>query len=223
MPSRGRLPQLVLLGALALLLSPAAPAVAQSSSGPTMTAAKLRSLLPTTNLGSAADLAHNYVRLRITPFGDARFYFEIPVPTDWNSRPVQADPRELANDDKGLVPWAFITPDSGAAGVALEVRYMRVPAQATLETFLTQYPKNAGFTVLGRQNGTFNGRVVAEALLRMETTDFGPVLTRLAVMRKGDRFLVVAGSAPEQVYAKYKNIFAVAIIGFDPAATPPQR
>ncbi len=188
-----------------------------------MDRAKLQSLLPTANLGSTADLARDYVNERITPFGDPRQYFEIPVRKDWNSRPIEVDPRELANDDKGLVPLARITPNNEDEGVVLEVRYMRVPEKATLEKFLEQYPKAAGFTVLGRQKGEYNGRIVEEALLRMDTKDFGPMLTRLAATRKGDRILVVAGSAPEKKYEKMKNIFAVAIIGFDPDAAPPRR
>ncbi len=187
-----------------------------------MDRARVMSLLPTGGW-TDADLARDYVNQRITPMGDPKLYFEIPVHKSWNSRPFEVDKRELANDDKGLVPLARITPNNEDEGVVLEVRYMRVPEKATLEKFLEQYPKAAGFTVLGRQKGEYNGRIVEEALLRMDTKDFGPMLTRLAATRKGDRILVVAGSAPEKKYEKMKNIFAVAIIGFDPDATPPKR
>ncbi len=220
---RSTLTGVVLLNVVAIAPAQVSPAQAQSSSGPRMDRARLQSLLPTTNLGSSADLANNYVRLRIMPLGDPQLYFEILVYRGWDSRPIEVDPQELANDDKRLVPLALITPNSDEEGVSLEVRYMRVPERATLETFLEQYPRQAGFTVLGRQNGESNGRVVEEALLRMATKDFGPIITRLAATRKGDRILVVAGSAPEGRYERLKNIFAVAIIGFDPDATPPKR
>jgi len=216
--------------AFILLCAAAVPAEAlaagqepKKSESAKMDRAKLQSLLPTTNLGSTADQVRDYVNTRITPFGDPKQYFEIPVRKDWSTRPIEADPKELANDDKGLVPLALITPNNEDEGVSLEVRYMRVPERATLEKFLEQYPKQAGFTVLGRQKGEYNGRIVEEALLRMDTKDFGPMLTRLAATRKGDRILVVAGSAPEKKYEKMKNIFAVAIIGFNPDASPPRR
>jgi hypothetical protein len=217
------LPVLLLSVAGAGCLAGAAQAQAGKGESEKLDRAQLQALLPTSNLGSSADLANNYVRQRITPLGNPKLYFEIPVAKGWDSRPIEASREELAADDKSLVPLALITPDNGDGSVALEVRYMRVPEKATLERFLEAYPEQAGFTVLGRQNGEFNGRVVKEELLRMETKDFGPVLTRLAAMRKGDRFLIVAGSAPEKEYEKVKNIFAVAIIGFDPDAAAPEH
>ena len=121
-PMRSTLTGVVLLNVVAIAPAQVSPAQAQSSSGPRMDRARLQSLLPTTNLGSSADLANNYVRLRIMPLGDPQFYFEILVYRGWDSRPIEVDPQELANDDKRLVPLALITPNSDEEGVSLEVR-----------------------------------------------------------------------------------------------------
>ena len=59
-------------------------------------------------------------------------------------------------------------------------------------------------------------RSVEEAVLRLPTKDFGPMLIRFTASRHGERIFVVAGSAPEKKYDKYKKVFAIAAIGFSP-------
>lgn len=162
---------------LLLLILIAAPSLAgaqgqgDKSHGQKMSRSRLQALLPTTNLGSTAEQANNYVRQRITPFGDPKLYFEIPVSKDWDSRPLEAAADARAEDDKSLVPLALITPNKQTAGVGLEVQYLRVPERATLERFLESYPEQAGFTLLGRQDGEYNGRVVLDR--RRECTGEG--------------------------------------------------
>ena len=46
------------------------------------------------------------------------------------------------------------------------------------------------------------------------------MLIRFTASRHGERIFVVAGSAPEKKYDKYKKVFAIAAIGFSPGLKP---
>jgi hypothetical protein len=155
------------------------------------------------------------VNQRITPYADKSLYFEIPVAKDWDSRRVEAEV-DRSQESTALVQLAMITPNSADEGVGIEVRYSRVPERVTLPQFVETYAKGAGFTIVARQRGEYGVRQVEEALLRMPTKEFGPILVRFTASRHGERIFVVGGSAPENKYDKYKKVLAIAAIGFNP-------
>ena len=67
-----------------------------------------------------------------------------------------------------------------------------------------------------RQRGAFNGRQVEEALLRMEDPRLGAFLVRMTVSRRGDRIFLVACSAREAAFARWRRPFGAAVVSFAP-------
>jgi hypothetical protein len=215
-----------LIGAAAflLLLGSAGAARAGGKADPKKGAApvpketvKVTDVLPFASLFSPEEIRSGFDRQRITPLGNDRLYFEILIPKDWDSRPLTVTKQQITNDDTELVPMAELTPTKGPENVLVEVRYMRVPPQVALDTFVDSYVKAAKFVLVTRQKGDFNGRTVEDALLRMDTKEYGAILTRLTASRRGEYIFVVASSAPEKLYPKFKNVFGAAAVSFDPA------
>lgn len=68
--------------------------------------------------------------------------------------------------------------------------------------------------ILARQTGEHNGRAMEEALLRRDS-ESGAVLTRFTAYRRGDYIFVVAGTAAEDQYPKYKRTLALTAASFD--------
>ena len=201
---------------LLLVLSAAASAAADNKP---VDKVKATDLLPTSNPFTDEELARGFVNQRITPYGNKSLYFEIPVSKEWDSRRLEAE-IDPSQEDKALVELARLTPNSDDEGVAIEVRYSRVPERVTLPQFVETYAKAAGFTIVARARGEYNARQIEEAVLRLPTKDFGPMLIRFTASRHGERIFVVAGSAPEKKYDKYKKVFAIAAIGFSPGLKP---
>jgi hypothetical protein len=181
------------------------------------TAQSVQDLLPAVNLYTPEEMRKSFHWQHITPFGDRKFYFEILVHNDWDSRPLSVTRQQLAEDDKALVPMAKLTPDGENENAVIEVYYMRVPPHATLERFVNAFAEQTGSTIVVQQRGEFNERQVEDALLHMEIKDFGSTLTRITASRRGEFIFAVACSAPEAEYSKYKRIFGVAVVNFDPS------
>src|SRR5262249_3620526 len=108
----------------------------------------------------------------------------------------------------------------------LEVRSVRVPDHVTLERFVRLYAARSGHDIVAAQAGQFGPaqRPVFDALLRKTTREFGPTLTRLTVSRRpratwwrrGGRTFLAAGSAPGATFDRWKRVFGVAAVSFEP-------
>jgi hypothetical protein len=172
-------------------------------------------LLPYVKVAPPEVIKHDYVNMRVTPYNDPKFYFEVTVPTSFQNQPVKVTPQQLKEDSATPVPMAAFAPKDGRQ-VLIEARYVRVPAKVTLDRFMAVYVEQAGFEFVKRQRGDFEGRQVEDALLRVKSPELGETLTRLTVSRRGDLIFMVAGSCPEDDYAKWKQAFALAALTFSP-------
>jgi hypothetical protein len=172
-------------------------------------------LLPHVDVVAPDVLERDYVNMRVTPYGDPAFRFEISVPRDFESQPVQVTPQQRREDNATPVPMVELTPRDDH-DVLIEVRYVRVPERVSLDRFIEVYVAQAGFTFVKRQRGDFQGRQVEDALLRVTSPKLGETLTRLTVSRRGDIVHLVAGSCREADYPRWKQAFAVAALSFQP-------
>ncbi len=178
-------------------------------------AAVQEDLLPYVNVVPPDVLKRDFVNMRVTPYNDPKFYFEVTVPRSFESQPVQVTPQQLKEDADTPVPMAEFRP-KGDKAVLIETRYVRVPERVTLDRFITVYVEKSGFQFVKRQRGDFEGRQVEDALLRIDSPALGKTLTRLTVSRRGDLVFMVAGSCPEKDYTKWKQAFGVAALSFSP-------
>lgn len=85
-----------------------------------------------------------------------------------------------------------------------------------LKRILDVYAEKSGFKKALEAAGQYNERQVHEALLTIDSPDFGPMYTRLTLSRRGEIVSVVAGSAPVKDYDRYKKIFGLAAVTFAP-------
>jgi hypothetical protein len=208
----GLLAALIAAGTVAAgvrLLRPRAPAAAPD----------LRALMPSIGLYTEADVGREFVWVRIVPFGKRGRAFQLLLPRDWEWREAQVRPGQLQEDDREPVPLAEMGPMSDEDAL-LEVRYVRVPDHVSLERFVKVYAERSGHEVVAEQAGAFgpSRRQVHDALLRKVSPQFGPTLTRLSVSRRGGLIFLVAGSAPAATFARWKRIFGVAAVSFEPSA-----
>ena len=178
-------------------------------------AAVQQGLLPHVNVVAPDVLERDYLNMRVTPYRDPAFFFEVTVPRTFQSRPVQVTPQQRQEDASTPVPMAELAP-RGDRSVLIEARYARVPENVSLDRFMEVYAEQSGFQFVKRQRGDFAGRQVEDALLRVTSPTFGKTLTRLTVSRRGDLVFLVAGSCPEADYPKWKQAFAVAALSFSP-------
>lgn len=170
--------------------------------------------LPYVDVVSADELKKDYTNLKVTPLNNNSLYFEITVPNEWSSKPVEVPPEVLKNDSTAQVPLAQLEPKDGNA--IIEVRYLRVPEEVPLSRFIQKYSDASGFKLVTRQHGQFNQREVEDALLQKQSEKFGTQLTRLTASRKGPLVIFVAASCPEKEYEQWKKIFAAAALTFNP-------
>jgi len=178
-------------------------------------AAMQQDLLPHKDVISPKVMERDYANMRVTPYNDPKFYFEVAVPRTFDNQPVQVTRKELAEDNKSPLPMAEFRPN-GDKTVLIEARYVRVPERVSLDRFMQVYVEQSGFQFVKRQRGDYNGRQVEDALLRIESPSLGKTLTRVTVSRRGDLVFLIAGSCREQDYAKWKQAFAVAALSFSP-------
>ena len=172
-------------------------------------------LLPYRKVASPQELESDYVNMRVTPYKNPRFYFEVAVPRSFENKPVEVTPEQLRQDNATPVPMAEFAP-RGDKTVLIEARYVRVPARVSLDRFMVVYAHQSGFEIVKRQRGEFEGRQVEDALLRVSSPELGKTLTRLTVSRRGDLVFMVAGSCRAADYPKWKRAFAVAALSFSP-------
>lgn len=178
-------------------------------------AALQEDLLPYVDVVSPEVLERDHANMRVTPYGDRRFYFELTVPRAFESQPVQVRAQDLRDDAKRPVPMAEFR-IKGDRTVLIEARYVRVPERVSLDRFMAVYVEQSGFHFVKRQRGEFSGRQVEDALLRIQSPTLGKTLTRLTVSRRGDLVFLVASSCLERDYPKWKRAFAVAALSFRP-------
>lgn len=212
--SRLRSIEAVLIAVVASIGWLGLPAAADAKPGKSKRAMQ-EDLLPHENVVPPKVLESAYARMRVTPYNDPRFYFELVVPRSFESQPVSVTREELARDDESPLPMGEFRPRNDAT-VLIETRYVRVPEKVALDRFLTVYAEQAKFEIVRRQRGEYSGRKIEEALLRIESPTLGKTLTRLTVSRRGDLVFMVAGSTREKDYPKWKQAFAVAALSFDP-------
>jgi hypothetical protein len=172
-------------------------------------------LLPYLKVASPEELERDYATMRVTPYGDPKFYFEIAVPRGFESKPVQVSRQQLREDASTPVPMAEFAPGDDKT-VLIEARYVRAPQRVSLDRFMEVYAEQSGFEIVKRQRGEFEGRQVEDALLRVNSPELGKTLTRLTVSRRGDFIFMVAGSCRASDYPRWKRAFAVAALSFSP-------
>jgi hypothetical protein len=197
--------------ALAIALWVATPALAGG-----LPQDKTEDLLPSAGAFTPEELSKNFGRQQFTPYGDSKFFFEILIPNSWESRLSEVDPDQLAHDAQAPVPMAEFGP-AGADDVGLQVQYMRVPEQSGLAAFMDKYAQTNGGTIVVRHALEVEGRAGEEALMKMNSDDLGPMLARVAVIRRGEFVFIVSGSATEEKYEKYKRAFGAVVNSFDPS------
>lgn len=217
---RDRTRSITRLALCGLLLSGAALPTARAaggapSQGASMDPTQLREYLASENLYTPAEIKRELDRVKVRPLDNPALAFEILVPRGWESRSIKVSDADLLADGDRPVPLVEMAP-RGSKDVVLEVRYMRVAKEVTLERFLLTYARSSGMTVVGRQRGAFNGRQVEEALLRMEDPRLGAFLVRMTVSRRGDRIFLVACSAREAAFARWRRPFGAAVVSFAP-------
>jgi hypothetical protein len=203
---------------LVAFLCAAAPAPKQEVKKPEpapkdVKADKVSELLPFSNLFAPQEIKDHFDRLGITPFNDPSLRFELLVLKSWESRPITVPREALANDEDNFVPMAEIGPKDGANTV-IEVRYLRVSDQVPLKKILDVYAEKSGYKITAEQPGEFNDRKVHDALLRMDTKEYGAMYTRFTISRAGNMVFLVASSTPVKDYDKYKKLFAIAAVSF---------
>jgi hypothetical protein len=178
-------------------------------------AAKAQELLPYRDVSTPEEIQKNFRPQQFTPFGDRKFYFEILVPNGWESHLSDVDPDQVTQDKQAPVQVADFEP-SGADDLGVQVSYMRVPEQTTLDQFMTTYAQKSGGTVVARQQAEFKGHAVEDALLRVNSDDLGPMLTRATAVRHGDLVFIVTGGSVEGKYESYKRLFGAVVTTFEP-------
>lgn len=172
--------------------------------------------LPYNNVVSADEIKSSYTRLNVTPLQRNDLYFEILLPNNWDSIPIEVPQEAIKDDAHHQVPLGQFEPKEKGSNAIVEVRYMRVPEEVSLTRFVKKYAEASGFEIVTRQQGTFNERPVEDCLLKKKTENFGMELTRITASRKGPLVMFVAGSCPEKEYEKWKKTFAVSAVTFDP-------
>jgi hypothetical protein len=202
-------------GGTLLLLSPDPQAGPDRAARSKEAAVSGEDLLPYVKVAPPEVIERDYALMRVTPYNDPKFYFELTVPRSFENQPVKVSPKDLREDNASPVPMAEFRP-TGDKSVLIEARYVRVPQKISLDRFMVVYAEQAGFKFVKRQRGDFEGRKVEDALLRIESPVHGKTLTRLTVSRRGDFIFMVAGSCPERDYPKWKQTFAVAALSFSP-------
>jgi hypothetical protein len=185
-----------------------------------MRAEEIENRLPTENLYKPDEIRDGFDRQQVTPFGDPKFYFEIPIPKGWESRPYEISKQDLTDAEMGaaMVRMAMFTPNSqDEKNVMIEVHFMRVPSRVQLSNWMDTALANIDSSVLDRQAGEYNGRAVEDVLLARDG-DIA-LLTRFTASRHGDYIFIVSGTAPKEQYQKYIRIFGLAAVAFNPLGT----
>lgn len=176
-------------------------------------------LLPVQDLIAPGE---GYERVAVVPYDLPRYGFSIVVPRGSRGTRFTLTPEERLEDDRRALAMAEFLPPGQAEppAVRIEVRYVRAPAHVTPDSFIDVYARANGFAVVARQPGTIGGVPVADALLRKPTQRRGPFVTRVMVRRHGALLFLVAGSALESDYGRWRRTLGVAAVTFTPTGPP---
>ncbi len=178
-------------------------------------AGKAQDLLPYHDVSTPEEIQKNFRLQQFTPFADQKFYFQILVPNGWESHLSDVDPDQVAHDKEAAVQIADLEP-SGVDDVGVQVSYMRVPAETSLENFMKDYAQKSNGTVLARQQAEFKGHQVEDALLKTTADDLGPMRTRVTAVRHGELVFIVSGGTVDEKYETYKRLFGAVATTFEP-------
>ena len=171
--------------------------------------------LPFRSLHSRDELARDFDRRRIHPFGGRGLYFDVVVPKSWDGRPVAISREQVLEDDRRLVPLARLGPPEREE-VFVEISYVRLVGSAPPRRAIEMLAEAGGAEIVAGQSGDFSGRAVDDALLRVGGSGSAARLLRATGSRHGDLVFVVLGSAPEGAYDEFKKTLATAAVGFLP-------
>lgn len=170
--------------------------------------------LPFRSLHSRDELARDFDRRRIQPFGERGLHFDVVVPKSWDGRAVAISREQVLEDDRRLVPLVRLGPPD-RPDVFVEVQYVRLPGEAPPRRAIEMLAERSGAELVAGQSGDFSGRAVDDALLRVGKGPSGRLL-RATSSRHGDLVFVVVGAAPADAYDEYKKTLATAAVGFIP-------
>jgi len=172
--------------------------------------------LPFGNLLASDEFGKTFGAHQFTPFGDSKFSFAISIPNGWESHLSEVDPDQIAHDTDAPVPIAEFAP-GGADDVGINVQYIRAADEIPLAKVLDKYAKNSNGTLAARQHLDSKGGALEDALMKSAADDLGPMLTRVAVLRRGPIVFIYTGWCVEEKYEKYKRLFGAALESFAPA------
>jgi len=181
-------------------------------------AASAQEQLPFGNLLASDEFSKSFGAHQFTPFGDSKFSFSISTPNGWESHVSENDPDQIAHDTDAPVPIAEFAP-GGADDVGINVQYIRAAEQVPLTQVIDNYAKTNNGTVAVRQHLDAKGRAIEEALMKTTADDLGPLLTRVAVLRRGPIVFIYTGWCVEDKYDKFKRLFGAALESFAPAGS----
>lgn len=196
------------LAALPFVLALAGAAVAADP------AAIAAERLPFRDLHSRDELARDFDRRRIHPFGGRGLSIDVVVPKLWEERPVAISRERILEDDRRLVPLARLGPP-GRTDVFVEIQYVRLKSAGEPRRAIEMFAEDGDAELLAGQRGDFSGRTVDDALLRAGDAK-APRLIRATASRHGDLVFLVVGSTPRDDYDEFKKTLATAAIGFLP-------
>jgi len=177
-------------------------------------AAKAQDLLPYRDLYTPEEIQKNFRPQQFTPFGDRKFYFEILVPSGWESHLSDFDPDQLAQDKESPVQIADFEPGGGVDDLGIQVLYIRAAAQTGLDRIVTDYAQKSRATVVARQRAELKEGAAEDALLRMNSEDLGPMLVRIMALRHGDIVFIISAGTVEEKYEKNKRLFGAVATTF---------
>ena len=176
-------------------------------------------LLPSNNLFPKQEIAKNIVNARVTPYNNPKLYFEIGLPKNFESQPLQVGPDVLGDDQHQLVPMARFEPKANPDDASIDIGYIRPPSTASLKDVVDKFADAMGLTYVLAQQGEFNKRTVFDALLAGKGNK-GPVLVRWTLSRRNDYVFAVVSSVLKDKYDLHKKVFGLAAVSFDPTGKP---
>jgi hypothetical protein len=196
------------------LLTRALPAWTAAAT-PQANSSAVSAQLPFGGLLASAEFSKTFAAHEFTPFGDSKFSFTISIPSAWESHLSEVDPDQIAHDTEAAVPVAEFAP-GGADDIGINVQYLRVPAEKTLNSVIDDYAKANNGTVVARQHLEARERSMEDALMKSTADDLGAMLTRVSVVRCGAIVFIYTGWCVENKYEKSKRLFAAALESFVP-------
>ncbi|MBX9725422.1 MAG: hypothetical protein K2X81_28755, partial [Candidatus Obscuribacterales bacterium] len=97
------------------------------------------------------------------------------------------------------------------------IKYMRVQPGVSAEDFLLSFAKMTGAEIVLRQHADYNGRKAEDALLKKTATDTKKEMySRITTSKRGDYMFVISSTVPQADYEKWKRIFGIAAVSFNP-------